>query len=75
MTCIHEDKVNKIAECNPLHDLLNPSKITKKLNSHYSLILHGCMSTQKGRAKFKNIRILLDSGNSSTIIMRSLIKT
>ena len=29
MTCIHDNEVNNIAECNLLHDTLNPSKRTK----------------------------------------------
>ena len=36
---------------------------------YYSPILHGCMNTRKGEEKFKNFRILLDSGCISTIIM------
>ena len=32
------------------------------------------MNTQKGRSKFKNFRILLDIGCSSTIVMRRLIE-
>ena len=61
MTCTRENEVNKISECNLLHDILNPSKRTKNLNSHYSTILHGCINTQKVRAKFKNFCILLES--------------
>ena len=34
MICIHENEVDKIAECNLLHDILNPSKRAKVLNSH-----------------------------------------
>ena len=52
MTCTHENKVTKISEFNLLHGILNPSKITKHLNSYYSHIIHGCMNTRKGRAKF-----------------------
>ena len=54
MNCIHEYEVNKIAKCNLLHDILTPSKCKKYLNSHYSPILHVCMNTQKGGAKFNN---------------------
>ena len=36
MTCIHGNKVNRISEYNLLHDILNPSKKTKILNSLYS---------------------------------------
>ena len=32
------------------------------------------MNTQKGTEKFKNFRILLDSGCSSTILMKRLIE-
>ena len=53
MTRINDNEVNKIAECNLLHDIINPPKPTKYLNSHYSPILHGCMNTRKGKAKFK----------------------
>ena len=50
---IHENEVNKIAECNLLHDILNPYKRTKNVNSPYSPIIHVCMNTRKGKAKFK----------------------
>ena len=53
MTRIHNNKVKNIAECNLLHDIINPLKRAKKLNSHYSPILHGCMNTRKGKAKFE----------------------
>ena len=53
MTPIHNNEVNKIAECNLLHDKINTPKRTKKLNSHYSHILHGCMNTRHGRETFK----------------------
>ena len=74
MNYIHENEVNKRSERNLLHDILNPSKCTKILNIHYYPILHGCINTQKVRAKFKNFCILLDSGCSYTIIMRRLMK-
>ena len=74
MNCIHENKVNNIVEYNWLHDILNPSKHTKSLNIHCSPIIHGCMNTQRGRAKFKNFQIFLDSGYSSTILTRRPIK-
>ena len=74
MTCIHGNKVNKLVEWNLLHDIPNPPKTTKKLNSHYYPILHRCKNISKGRANFKNFRILLDSGCSSTILMVRLIK-
>ena len=53
MNRIHYNEVNKIAECNLLHDIINPYKRTKILNIHYSPILHGCVNTRKGRLEFK----------------------
>ena len=44
------------------------------MNSHYSPILHGCMNTKKGRAKFKKFQILLDSGCSSMIVIIRLVE-
>ena len=73
MTRIHNNEVNNIAECNLLHDIINPPKPTKNLNSHYSPILHGYMNTIKGKANFKNFRILLDSGCSSPIIFSNAV--
>ena len=54
MTYIHENEVNKTPKCNLLHDILNPYKGTKNLNIHYYHILHVCLNTQKGTAKFNN---------------------
>ena len=45
MNSIHDNKVNNKAECNLLHDIINPPKCTKILNIYYSPILHGCMNT------------------------------
>ena len=53
MTCIHHKEVNEIAECNLLHDIINPKKRTKHLNSHYFHILYGCINTRKGTENFK----------------------
>ena len=61
MIYIHDNEVNNIAECNFLHDIINPPKHAKNINIHYSPILHGCMNIRKGRAKFKNFQILLDN--------------
>ena len=44
------------------------------MDSHYSTIIHGCMNTRKGKAKFKDFRILLDSGYSSTIVMGRIVE-
>ena len=38
MNHIHDNKVNKISELNLLHDILNISKRTKNINSHYPLL-------------------------------------
>ena len=74
MNCIHYNEVNNIYECNLLHDILNPSKRNKNVNSHHSPILYGCINTRKGKAIFINFRIILDSGCRSTIAMKRLIE-
>ena len=56
IACIHDNKVNNIAEWNLLHDILNTPKRTKKLNNHYSPILHICMKPRKVKAKFKSFK-------------------
>ena len=48
MNCIHENEVNKIPECNLIHDILNPYKSTILLNTHQYPIIRVCMNTQKG---------------------------
>ena len=53
MTRLQNKEVKDIAECNLLHDIINPPKRAKILNIHYSPILHGCMNTIKGREKLK----------------------
>ena len=74
MTRIHNNEVNNIAECNLLHDIINPPKRAKILNIHYSHILHGCMNTRKGKEKFKNFPIILENGCTSTIVMGRIVK-
>ena len=74
MTRIHNNEVKNIAKYNLLRDIINPPKRAKNLNIRYSYNLHGCMNTRKGKAKFKNFRILLDSLCSSTIVMGRLVK-
>ena len=54
MTRIHDKEVNKISECNLLHEIINPPKRTKYLNIHYPPIIHGCTNTVKGKVKFNN---------------------
>ena len=53
MTCLQNNEVNNISECNLLHDIINPPKRAKILNNHYYPILHGCMNTRNGKGKFK----------------------
>ena len=67
MTRKQHIEVNNIAKCNLIHNIINPPKRAKNLNSHYSTILHGCMNTRKGKARFNKFRILLESGCGSTI--------
>ena len=73
MIHIHDKEVNKISEYNLLHDIINPPKRAKNLNSHYSPILHVCMNNRHGRANFKDFLILLDNGCSSKIVMGRLV--
>ena len=75
MTHIYNNEVKNKAECNLLHNIINPPKRAKNLNIHYSPILHGCMNIRKGKVKFKTFCILFDSGCSSTILMRRMVKT
>ena len=70
---IHDKDVKNIAEYNLLHDIINPPKRAKNINSHYSPITHECMNTRKGRANFKNFQIILDSGCSSKVVMGRLV--
>ena len=74
MPCIHNNKINHIDEFNLLHDILNPNKLKKQLNIHYSPILHGWMNTRKVKAKCKNFRILLGSGCSYTIVIGGIVE-
>ena len=74
MTRMHNNEVNNIAECNLLHDIINLPKGIKTLKIHYSPILRGYMNTRKVKAKFKNFRVLLEIGCSSTIVMGGLVK-
>ena len=68
---INKDK-NIKHKCNVLSNLLNPKKCAKYKSSHYLPILQDCMNTHSGREKFRNFRILLDSGSTSTNIMGNL---
>ena len=55
MICVQENEVNKIHKCNLLNYLLNHSKDTKFLYSHYYSIIYVCMNTQNDRVKVKKI--------------------
>ena len=74
MIHIHDKEVNKIAECNLLHDIINPPKRVKNIKINYSPILHEFINTRYGGAKFKSFLIILESGCSSTIVMGRLVK-
>ena len=73
MTCIYNNEVKNIYERNLIHNIINTPKRVRNINTHYSPILHGCMNTRKNRARFRKNCILLDSGCSSTILMRRLV--
>ena len=73
MIHIHEKEVNKIAEYNLLHDIINTLKRAKILNIRYSPLLHGCMNTRIGRARVKNFQILFSIGCSSKIVILMLV--
>ena len=53
MKHINDNEVNNIAEWNLLHDILNPYKHTKNINSHYNPIIHGSLNTYKGRENLR----------------------
>ena len=74
MTFTHDKEVNKVSECNLQHDIINPNKRAKNLNSHYSPIIHQCMNNIRGREKFKNFQIISDSGRISAIVMGRLVE-
>ena len=71
---IHDNKVKNIYEYNLLHDIINPPKRAKNINRHYYPILYECINIRKGKAKFKNFQILLDSGCIYTTVMRRLVE-
>ena len=72
MNSIHNNKINNISEWNLPYDILNPSKHTGNINSHYFPILCGCMNMRRGGEKYKTFWILLDSGFSYSIVTRRL---
>ena len=54
MKNINDNYVNNIAEWNLLHDILNNYKWTKRTDSYYLPILHGCMNTHRGGSRYKS---------------------
>ena len=74
MIHIHDKEVNKISEFNLIHDMINPPKRAKIINSPYPPILHGCMNTRNGIEKFKNFQTLLDIGFSYIILMVRIVE-
>ena len=52
MNCIHDNEVNNIAECNVLHDILNPTICNKNVYRQHCTILKGCTNTRKGKVRF-----------------------
>ena len=74
MNRIHDIEVNNIDGCNLLHDKINNYICTKNINIYDYPFIHGCMNTCRGRAKFKDFGILLDSGCIYTIITKRQIK-
>ena len=71
---MHDNKIKNIAECNLLHDIIDPPKPAKTLNIHHSPILHGCINIRKVKAQFKNFQIIIYSGCSSMIVMRRIVE-
>ena len=55
-----------------LSKILGPTECAKTKNCNYSPIQQGCMNTRSGREKFRNLRILLNSGRSSAIVMGNM---
>ena len=74
MKYMNDNKVNIISEYNLLSDILNTFKWTKNIIIHYYPILHGCMNTRRGRAKYRIFWILLDSWCISTTVIIRLTK-
>ena len=75
MNHIHDNVINNIAGLNLPHGILNLSKRTKDVNYDYFPIIHGCMSTCRGRVIHKNAWLLLDRGcSSAVVIMRLMLK-
>ena len=54
MKRIQNNVVKNISKCNLLHDIFNPPKCAKKIKSHDSPILYGCINTRKGKVRFKS---------------------
>ena len=61
MNHIHYTRVNHISEFNLLHYILNTSKRTKNMYTHYSPILNICINIRRDKAKIKIFLILFNS--------------
>ena len=55
MTLIHNNEVNNIAKYNLIHNIINPPKRAKTVNSHCFPILNVCMDNKKIKEKFKKV--------------------
>ena len=71
---IHGKEVNEIVECNLLYDIINTPKRAKRFIICLYHILHGCMNTRRGKSKYNNFLIILESGCISTILMGRLVE-
>ena len=72
---IYNQGIKYIYECNLLYGILNSPKRNKNTDSHYSLILHVCMNTRRGKVKLENFRVLLYGRCTSMILIIRLTKT
>ena len=70
---MRDNEVKNIAEFNLLHDIINTPELTKNINICYSPTVHRCVNTRKGRAKFTNFQIILDSACISKIVIIRLV--
>ena len=53
----HDNKLNNMSECHLLHDILNPSKITKNININFPPNIHACMNIRRDKTIFKEFLI------------------
>ena len=72
MNLIDNKDVDNISEYNLPQYILNYSKYTKNTNTYKYSIIHACINTLSGRGEIKNFQILIESGYSSTILIKRL---